>query len=144
MENNLERTIGPKELEALLDYERLKALLDYEGEDRRTEALPEFVLPMVTGSIDAFGNAGIGLIAKFGTCSDCGRANKVVGPKDDPPETRTCYGGCENQKGLTQWERKVAATGIDPRFLRELAAHERYVKAVAELEAMKEEVDNDG
>lgn len=64
------------------------------------------------GQIDVHGNAGVGLVAKFGTCVDCGRDNKIVGPKDFSPELRNCFGGCDSQKGLTIYQRKMIAMGF--------------------------------
>lgn len=44
------------------------------------------------------GTSGIGNDAKIGTCSRCGRHNRVVGPLDFAPDKRWCVGGCGKKK----------------------------------------------
>lgn len=41
-------------------------------------------------TIDTHGNAGDGMNGRYGTCSACGRTNKVVGPLTAPPDERRC------------------------------------------------------
>lgn len=60
------------------------------------------------GVVDTNGNAGLGLVAKFGKCCECGRDNKIVGPRDFEPDARNCFGGCESQRGPTIFERRMA------------------------------------
>lgn len=60
-------------------------------------------------TIDVNGNSGVGQIAKFGTCATCSK-ERIVGPRDtDDPSSRTCFGGCDSQRGMTVFERKIAA-----------------------------------
>lgn len=48
---------------------------------------------------DAHGNAGCGKLGVIGTCTRCGRRNKVIGPISSKPERRTCVPTCEKAKG---------------------------------------------
>lgn len=63
---------------------------------------------------DEHGNAGDGTQGRYGTCAECGRRNKVVGPLESPPEGRRCVmplgvarlpqdrrpeSGCDAQRG---------------------------------------------
>lgn len=79
--------------------------------DLDEEEVPEASGPRVTHDIDVHGNAGLGQVAKIGHCTSCGRDNKIVGPRDFEPELRTCFGGCDSQKGMTPWEVKAARMG---------------------------------
>lgn len=69
------------------------------------------------------GNAGDGLSGRFGTCSACGRRNKVVGPIEVAPEERRCImprgvarlpeeqrpaSGCDAQRGPRPGKRRVS------------------------------------
>lgn len=91
------------DMEEQAEVERPKTLMeDFSPEMRRA----------LMGQRDAHGNAGVGLVAKFGTCVDCGRDNKIVGPKDFAPELRNCFGGCDSQRGLTTYQRKMIRMGL--------------------------------
>jgi hypothetical protein len=65
--------------------------------------------PMFALSIDTHGNAGDGIDGRYGTCTECGRSNKVVGRESSHcvmprmvaalPADQRPASGCDAQRG---------------------------------------------